>query len=343
MTRVTLLTEIPAPYRIPLFNALAERVDLRVLFLARQNPERTHYRLHEDELRFRWKVLPHVERTVGGRWLVLNRGVVRELRGADAIVLGGWNQPAFWAAFATRVPVYLWVESTLRDSGGGRLKRVLARRATGFIVPGRAAAELVRALVPDARITVAPNAVDNALFASGAAGRGDGPFTVLYVGRLAREKGIDVLLRAFEQLDGARLVVAGAGPEEARLRASAPPGTEFLGSVDRDEIPRCLAAADVLVLPSLAEPWGFPLNEGAAAGLPLVSTEAAGAAWELIEDGVNGFRVPPGDPVALGEALRRLAADEGFRRSAGARSAQIVSRFTAEAWADAVAHTLRGA
>ncbi|MBV8395966.1 MAG: hypothetical protein JO064_06870, partial [Actinobacteria bacterium] len=57
LTRVTLLTEIPAPYRIPLFNALAARIDLRVVFLRDRHPERP-YDLHRDELEFDWRVLP---------------------------------------------------------------------------------------------------------------------------------------------------------------------------------------------------------------------------------------------------------------------------------------------
>lgn len=355
MTRVTLLTEIPAPYRIPLFNALADRVDLRVLFLARQNPERP-YKLHEDELRFDWEVLPGADRTVGGRWLVLNRGLLRRLRGSDAVVLGGWNQPAFWIALAwaraTRTPAYLWVESTLHDErtgAGSLLKRLAGRAATGFIVPGRASEEYVRAFAPRAAVTIAPNAVDTELFASRRADRerlrselGLEGCVFLYVGRLAPEKGVDVLLRAFWEIEDAQLVLAGAGAAERRLRAIAPPGVRFLGNVERDELPNWYAAADVLVLPSQSEPWGMSLNEGAAAGLPLVATDAAGAAHELIENEVNGFRVPAGDVAALRDALMRLVSDEHFRRSAGERSREISARFTPEAWADAVAASVQG-
>ena len=340
MTRVALLTEIPAPYRIPLFNALADRVDLDVVFLAHSNPQRL-YRLHEDELRFRWRVLPGADVTIAGRWVVLNRGVLRAVRDSDALLLGGWNQPAFWTALATRKPAYVWVESTLADSGGaGALKRMFARRATGFVVPGRAAEEYVHTLAPSARVAIAPNAVDNELFASGVAREDVEGVCILYVGRLAKEKGVDVLLHAARGLD-ATVVLAGTGPEEQALRAIAPEGTRFLGNVERDDLPAWYATADVLVLPSLAEPWGMPLNEGAAAGLPLVSTDAAGAAHELIEDGVNGFRVPPGNVAALHDALERLLDSAALRRSAGERSREIAARFTPDAWADAVAASVR--
>jgi glycosyltransferase involved in cell wall biosynthesis len=347
--RVVLLTEIPAPYRIPLFNALAEHVDLLVLFLAERNPDRP-YRLHEEEIRFAWKTLPGRDLTLRGRWIVLNRGVVRRLRGADVVIVGGWNQPAFWTALAwsraARRPTVAWIESTLRDSRSGatsRAKRLLARSCSAFVVPGSAAEEYVRAIAPWARVVVAGNAVDGALFASRLPDRdrlrlelGIEGCCFLYVGRLAPEKSVDVLLRAFNGVDG-ELVIAGSGPESERLHALAPARTRFLGNVDRDELPNWYAAADALVLPSRSEVWGMTLNEGAAAGLPLIATNAVGAAHDLIEDVINGFRVPAGDVEALRSAMRRLAEDEPFRKAAGARSRELATRFTPSAWADTVA------
>jgi glycosyltransferase involved in cell wall biosynthesis len=343
VTRVALLTEIPAPYRIPLFNALAERVELTVLYLRERNPERP-YDLHSDELRFRRAVLPGIDLTLAGRWLVLNRSVARRLRGSQVVILGGWNQPAFWEAMAwcavRRVPTILWVESTGRDRRGGRLeraKRLLLRGASGFVVPGSASREYLHSLgIADERIAVAPNAVDAGIFSGVTRTRDGGPCRLLAVGRLAHEKGIDTLLRAAEGLP-VEIVLAGTGAEEERLRQLAGPNVTFLGHVERDALPALYADADVAVLPSRSDPWGMILNEAALAGLPLVATSAAGAAHELIEDGVNGFRVPPEDPSALREALRRLVEDEPFRRAAGARSRELAARFTPEAWADAVA------
>jgi glycosyltransferase involved in cell wall biosynthesis len=343
LSRLALLTEIPAPYRIPLFNALAERLRLSVLFLRARNPERP-YALHADELRFEWEILPGRDLIVRGRWLVLNWGVARRLRSADAVLLGGWNQPAFWAALAWTkargVPVILWVESTGRDRRSDRLesaRRAVVRAADAFVVPGSAARDyLVRLGVSAARITVAPNAVDPAIFTVDARRRDKGPCRLLAVGRLAHDKGLDLLLRAADGLP-VEILIAGTGPEEQHLRALAGPNVRFLGQVERDELPALYAQADVLVMPSRSEPWGMVLNEAALAGLPLVSTESAGAAHELIEHGVNGFRVPAEDATALREALRRLCDDGSFRLAAGARSGEIAARFTPGAWAEAVA------
>jgi glycosyltransferase involved in cell wall biosynthesis len=342
LTRVALLTEIPAPYRIPLFNALAKRVELRVLFLRHAQPDR-HYELHRDELDFDWRTLPGIELNVRAHWFVLNGSVTGRLHQPDAVILGGWNQPAFWESLLVcrlrRVPVILWVESTLSDRRSGRhepVKRRLLRSVDAFLVPGAASREYLESLgVQRARITVAPNAVDPTIFGTGVRTRAGGPVRLLAVGRLAREKGVDTLLDAAAGLP-VEIVIAGAGPEEAKLRLIAGPNVTFLGNVARDALPEVYANADVLVMPSRSEPWGMALNEAALAGLPLVSTTAAGAAHELIEDGVNGFRVPPGDTPALRAALVRLIEDEQFRRSAGARSTELVRPFTPDAWAHAV-------
>jgi len=352
--RIALLTEIPAPYRIPLFNALAELANFRVLFLAQADPRRPFYEPHRDEWRFGHRFLPGRGLRSGRRWIVLNRGVLRELRRfqPEAVGVGGWNQPAFWEALAycrmRRVPLLVWVESTARDSRRTAAplelaKRLMIRGASGFFVPGRAAAEYVWSFgVPHERVALAPNAIDDSLFGRAAVDRsGRSLCTFLYVGRLEPEKGLDVLLEAFEQVPG-ELVLAGSGSEEERLRSLASDRVLFLGPLDRDELLEWYARADAFVLPSRSEPWGMVLNEAAAAGLPLVASVEVGAAHDLIEHGANGFRVPSGDPLALAGALRRLADDEVFRREAGERSRELARRFTPEAWAKGVADLARG-
>jgi glycosyltransferase involved in cell wall biosynthesis len=356
--KLALLTEIPAPFRIPLFNALAERpdVDLRVLFLARRDPRRAHYRLHSDEWRFDARVLPGRELRPGGRWTVLSRGVVRELRRfrPDAVAVGGWNQPAFWQALAyaraRRIPFLVWIESTARDARSESrplelAKRLLVRAASGAFVPGRASEEYARSLgVPRARIAIAPNAVDRTLFGERVAAlrRPHDGCTFLFVGRLDPEKGLDVLLEAFARLDEGELALVGSGSVAAELARTAPERVTFTGPLDRDSVVEWYARADVFVLPSRSEQWGMVLNEAAAAGLAIVATTAAGAAGELVEDGVNGFLVAPDDVEGLALALSRLAADRAFRERAGGRSRELVAPLTPEAWAEGVAGLAHG-
>jgi glycosyltransferase involved in cell wall biosynthesis len=250
------------------------------------------------------------------------------------------------------VPYVVWVESTEKDARSGfagfeAAKRALLRGAAGALVPGRASAEYVTRLgLPRDRVRVAPNAVDARLFRErvdalrvrrDALRRELGierPL-VLQVARLDAEKGADTLLRATAPLD-VDVALAGVGQQEEALRRLAGPGTRFLGFLPADELVRWYAAADVFVLASRSEQWGMVLNEAAAAALPVVTTDAVGAAADLVEDGVSGYRVRAGDEGALRSALERLLGDEGLRASAGARSRELAAGHTPEAWADAV-------
>jgi glycosyltransferase involved in cell wall biosynthesis len=354
--RIALITEIPSPFRIPLWNSLAAQpeVELLVVLLSERDPRR-NYELHRDEWRFDVRTLPGRETLIGGRWLVFSRGVGRELDSfrPDLLVIGGWNQPAFLQAanYARRhrIPYVVWVESTARDTrprrlGLAGLKRRFLASAGGVLVPGSAAAAYVESLgVERERIAVARNAFDLERFSSAVDTArsqrdelrrelGISGCCFLSVTRLSPEKGVDVLVRAFQGVP-AELIVVGDGNQERELRRLAPSNVRLVGRVGRDQLPRWYAAADAFALASRSETWGMVLSEAAVAGLPIVASEAAGAAWDLVEEGVNGFRVPVADESRLRKALTSVATDEEFRSRAGARSRELAERATPDAWA----------
>jgi glycosyltransferase involved in cell wall biosynthesis len=123
------------------------------------------------------------------------------------------------------------------------------------------------------------------------------------------------------------LVLAGAGAERDRLAALAVElGVRlvFLPDIPWERISERFAIADVFALLSRHEPWGVVVNEAAACGLPLVVSDRVGAAFDLLEDGLNGAMVPADDPVAAGEAIRALAADPERRRAAGRASRELM-------------------
>jgi 1,2-diacylglycerol 3-alpha-glucosyltransferase len=361
--RIALVTEIAAPYRIPQWNALAAATDgmLRVFLLGEHDPRRS-YELERRDWRFDARVLPGRGIHFGGRWLVASVGVRRELDAFSptVVVVGGWNQPAYFQAARhareRRIPLVVWVESTARDVRPGlapleRLKRRMIGEAAGFLVPGEAAAEYLRNLGVDAaKIAVAPNTVDPELIAriDEQHGRRDelrrdlglDGCCFLSVSRLSPEKGVGILVAAFEGVPGT-LVVAGDGPERAKLRRAASANVRLLGNLPSAELVAWYAAADAFVLASRSETWGMALHEAAAAGLPLVASEAAGAGYDLIEPGVNGFRVAVSDTEALRRTLTAVATDEAFRARAAERSRELGRSATPARFADAVVGLVR--
>lgn len=153
--------------------------------------------------------------------------------------------------------------------------------------------------------------------------KGEEGLHLVFVGRLAPVKGLRVLLEALEEaakrVPGLRLTIVGDGEERAALEALARPLGDlvrFTGYLSQDEVSEMLASADAVVLPSFAEGVPVVLMEAMAAEVPVIATRVAGVA-ELVEDGVSGFVVPPGDPAALVEGIVALASDAGRRKKMG--------------------------
>lgn len=173
-----------------------------------------------------------------------------------------------------------------------------------------------------ARWHVVPNGVDTRrLRPEGPSARAAAGPLVVCVGRLCRQKGQDVLLRAWpaveRRLPGARLVLVGDGPDAGRLRAAAPASVEFAGPA-RDAAP-WYRAADVVVLPSRWEGMALVPLEAMACGSPVLVTDVDGARESLPPGHLPFCLVPPEDPDALGRALAELLRRGPLRAALGAQ------------------------
>ncbi len=155
-------------------------------------------------------------------------------------------------------------------------------------------------------------------------------YVFLYVGRLAAEKRVEQIVEAYRAAlphlppDSTRLVIAGAGPREAALRATAPDGTSFLGYLDRSrDLPALYASADAFVFASVTETLGLVVLEAMASGLPVVASPAGGVADHL-RDGVNGLSYPAGDVRAMADAMVALVTNPD-RQAELARGARLTA------------------
>lgn len=357
------ITEIIAPYRIPVFNALARHgdIDLHVIFLAETDPSRRQWLVYKDDIHFSYEVIPGFRRRVAGHNFLLNWGIGKTLRRAapDTIVCGGYNYFASWASLRwaerKQVPCYLWVESTRKDSRNRfawieSLKVNFLRRCQGFIVPGKSACEYLESYgISRETIFTAPNAVDTHFFAErseiirqhrdfhrrdlGLPNR-----FFLFVGRLVREKGVFDLLEAYRALPpelrrDIGLVFVGDGPARSELIRRAAPfsGAVLLpGFAQRELLAVYYALADAFVFPTHTDPWGLVVNEAMSCGLPVICSDAAGCAADLVEDSRNGRLVRTGDLRQLAAALTELAGDDELRMQMGRRSRERIARYSPE-------------
>src|SRR5215212_7953633 len=242
------------------------------------------------------------------------------------------------AARLHRLPLVLTIHTSLRHTLalsdfrsavlktlGGPIERWGEHSAEAvLVITPRLRRLLVSDGVEENRLHVIPPGVNPSLF--------EGPFKdpfagvgkprVLFVGRLAAQKGVRTLVEVAGLLENpsAQVLLVGDGHE----RVSA-----------------VLAHADLLVLPSLYEELGTVLLEAMQAGLPIVASKTGGIP-DVIEDGVNGLLVPPGNPGALARAIDRLLADRDLVRRLSEEARQRAKHYDWEVLAERVLRVYQG-
>jgi len=242
------------------------------------------------------------------------------------------NMRAYW-----RDLVYLFVSRALgarvvyQVHGGYLPEQFFASRlATRFlrwtlglpqlvVVLAQCELEAYREFIPEQEVVALPNGIDCRPFGAvpTLTPARDQPLRLVYIGRIAREKGLYETLQglrlAHELGVDTRLVIAGQGGEEDRLRRYAQAlgvgqRVVFAGSVFGADKVKILAGADVMLLPSYSEGLPYALLEAMAAGVPVIATPV-GAIPDVVSNGIHGFLVPPRDGKAIAEALVTLAGD----------------------------------
>lgn len=369
--KLVILTEIIAPYRIPVFNALAVQpgVDLHVMFLAETDEGLRQWSIYKNEIKFSHQVLPSWRWRAGKSNILVNRRVFSALgkENPQVIICGGYNYATSWLglwwAKRHKAEFVLWSESNGRDARSGArrvesLKMFFLRHCDRFVVPGKASFEYLKSLgCPATAIWTAPNAVDNDLFASRAGTarsqaaqikekRGLPARFILFVGRLVPEKGIFDLLAAYARLESdlrsaVGLVFAGDGISREELTGRAkdinPGNICFPGFAQREELADLYALAEALVLPTHSDTWGLVVNEAMACGLPVVVSDVAGCVSDLVQDGWNGYVVPAKDAEKLSVAMNALLTKPELRQQMGARSFDQIRKYSPQACASGLA------
>ena len=318
-------SEIP-PDRVASFRALHEREDLLV---ARFGGERRH--AASDVADPGVPVADGSEREVAG--------LARQARAVVAGTVGRVALPAaYLGARRAGKPFVLWTAlwahpRTPAHALSWPLLRHLYRHADAVATYGEHVSAYV-ARHGARNVHIAPQAVDPAFWDR--AERRENGFRALFVGRAAHEKGIHVLEEAWRRAD-----------VDGELRTIGP-GTEG-GARTPEEVRNFLAEASVLVMPSIAtrafrEPWGLVANEAMHMTVPVIATDAVGAAaGGLVRHERNGLVVPANDAKALAEAIARMARDATLRRTLGTNAGRDVAAFTPQAWAAGMASAVDSA
>ncbi|MEM7384236.1 MAG: glycosyltransferase family 4 protein [Verrucomicrobiota bacterium] len=166
-------------------------------------------------------------------------------------------------------------------------------------------------------------------------------FRFLFAGQMIERKGIDILLTAFESVasiqQNLELHLTGRRADLDSHLAKLPPDVRKRiidhGFTAPNQLPDLFASTDCFVLPSRHDGWGVVINQAIGAGLPIIATDAVGAAGELIRPGENGLIVPAADASQLASAMRLLTEDDALRLRMGQANARLAVDLTPEAGA----------
>lgn len=352
---------IPTPYFVERFNALRAVSGIRfeAWFNERTLAHRS-WNVHEDEWHFSHRYVPQRRLARSSVTLPIASSLLRTRR--PALLVSLFAEPAFilgWmqarqlgikTSFRVLAPSERWFP---RARYKEFLKRYMFTRADGLFVPGRDAASYVASYGVEAdRVRVEPQVSDASFFASEAerarpdrdrirSELGVSGLVFVYVGRLWWGKGVHEMLRAFalalRELPDTSLIVVGDGEElGAMKKASEKIDSDrivFAGFRQRPEVPALLAASDVFLFPTLGDPYGLVVDEAMAAGLPVISTTAAGEIRDRVRDGETGYLVAPGDPRAMAQRMVRLGRAPRLVSRMGANAARAMRGRTPEYWA----------
>jgi glycosyltransferase involved in cell wall biosynthesis len=345
---VLLVTNHAPPFRVGAFAALHQRED--VVFALIGGDVR-HGGGGGGPADLPFPVLRPTERGVlrlaaSGRF----RAVVAGLSGRVAL-------PAAWAgARVARVPFVLWATIWAHPRTPAHALsylplRGIYRNADAIATYGAHVSAYVRGKGARGPVIEAPQSVDDAFWTGRAEPSRRAAFQVLFAGRLAPEKGVDVLLRAWRASGlsptSAALVLAGDGPLATGARESGAAHVE--GAVSAAQLRNFYAGSDVVVVPSVPtrdflEPWGLVVNEAFNRGVPVIATDAVGAAaGGLVQHERTGLIVPAGDAAALAAALRRLHDDRPLRERLGGAAREAVREYSHAAWAAGMSAALGAA
>lgn len=245
------------------------------------------------------------------------------------------------------VKVVLSSESSAFDRDRSAMKETIKKwvlsQADVFFCFGKSSAHyLLKLGIPRSRITVRHAAVideeiigNNFLEAKKHFRKTSRNF--VYVGRLAPEKNLELLVSTFLKVSTKDatpwgLILVGEGPSRPSLEkiAADHPHIHFAGGHPWYKVPEWLAQSDVLVLPSKSEPWGLVVNEAMVCGMPVIVSNKCGCVRDIVKNGENGFTFRPGSEKELETALTYFIENPEKIDDMGARSRRIIEPFAAK-------------
>lgn len=326
MHKVTLITNIPTPYRLPLWRSLSKLVDLNVICISATEKNR-HWKIDLDPyITILTSTHLFFHSLDWGLHFTIPFALTRKLikTSPDVVIIAGYDNIQYWEALLytklARKKVVFWNGSTLLSSRSKNkivsyMKQFFIRRFDAYYTYGSKATEyLIHYGANPNTIITGKNTVDTDYFKINTTDTNpdNGKLNFLYVGQLLERKGLENTLKAFGNLERRDwiLTIIGTGNDEEKLKnlvnkLNLNENVFFEGYKQKEEILSYFSNSEILIMPSYLEVWGLVLNEGLASGLFCLSSKYAGATFDLIEEGKNGLIIDPLDISSFSDTINQ--------------------------------------
>lgn len=313
MKQKIIVTNIPAFYKIRLYNEVNKKIHLTVIFTDAIEASR-----NKD----------FVDGTIEFDYKILRGSIIKKIRTAlsvvqsidyDELILGGWDHPVLWA-LAFRFPKCknaFFIESSYFESRTngikGFIKSLYVKRLSKIYASGKSQRKITDNLGFKGETVIT---------------KGVGVFNFIpqpvykpktevknyfYVGRFVEVKNLKFLISVFNELPQYNLYLAGFGEQEQELRRLAKENVHFLGAIENKKLHTFYQQMDVFVLPSQSEAWGLVVEEALNNGIPVIVSDRVGCAEEIINNS-NGLIFHYNDKKEFVAAINKMAEIDFYNR-----------------------------
>lgn len=345
MMKIALVTNIPAPYRIPIYKEIARLPDisLQVIFCSEREPNRFW---NLPPLEFSHVFLKKRFATVNDRYIHNNPDVFGRLKefAPDVVVIDGFNPTHLYAclyAFLNRVPYVPMTDGTYESERSLSLLHRMARRfiytkTCAFVYASLGGKKLYQSYgVPAEQCFQSHLCIDNEAFRPTSSNITK-QYDFIFCGRIEAVKNplfaLNVAAEVAKKLNRkVSILYVGAGSQLEMVKAGASSRSDLVEATfhhhaTQEELPALYQSARIFLFPTLWDPWGVVANEACAAGLPVMVSSYAGVAGELVLDNHNGF-ICDLDIHVWAERATRLLCDPALWEAFSQRSSSLVGQY----------------
>jgi glycosyltransferase involved in cell wall biosynthesis len=345
--KVAIINNMPTPYRTDLYNYLCCKYKYEFIVIYSSSNEDNRNWSNDININYKHRILKSqtikINKKNDNKYIHIPINIISTLNDLNPdIVIGHEYNPTVYLAYKwakrKKKKFISWSDGTLNSEKNinwiqNKIRTMICRNASSFIASSTKTKEAQISYGADEKkVFISFLTVDINKYLVKKLEYGY--FNLLFVGRLIKGKGIDLLFNALKEINtNFCLSIVGSGPEEDELKKltydlNIADKVKFCGYKNQEEIIEQYKKADIFILPTREDCFGLVITEAMCAGLPIICSKYADGAFDLIDEGKNGFIIDPYDATELKEKIEYLLTKPKEIKRMGEYSLRLVSDFS---------------